>query len=327
MASLTRTYLRPFSPLAQTQSLLAIKTKSVDVTDGSNRVTALPSVISRSMFYQKDSKGPGYSRDERRGRPRTEIEVVTEAWQNAKEGFKLLPGEFEKWKQEKKIDLQGNRILDMMWDYPDGCFQKEFEFRGRESLKDWIVSTDRDWGEGFTKAELTVSKNNMALFQGHLCTDLPVEGTIERAGYANIKSRAKLKSFQRDDRYNWTHFTHFIARVRGDGRNYIISLHTPGYFDLTWNDTFHYFLFTRGGPYWQYVKIPFSKFFFGAKGAIQDGQFHIPLDEVNSIGLTVMDTYDGPFQLEIDYIGVLHDKTHNTTFEYEQYKLDLAEMS
>ena len=46
---------------------------------------------------------------------------------------------------------------------------------------------------------------------------------------------------------------------------------------------------------------------------------------MSSIGLTVMDTYDGPFQLEIDYIGVFHDRTHNPTFEYEMYKTDLAE--
>ena len=78
--------------------------------------------------------------------------------------------------QERRIDLQNGRIIDCVWEYPDGCFQKEFIFRGAESLDKWVVSTDRDWGEGFSKAELAVSKNNMALFQGHLCTDLPKEG-------------------------------------------------------------------------------------------------------------------------------------------------------
>lgn len=94
---------------------------------------------------------------------------------------------------------------------------------------------------------------------------------------------------------------------------------------MLWNDTYHFFLFTRGGPYWQDVKIPFSRFVFSSKGYIQDRQLPIDKNLVNSIGLTVMDTYDGPFQLEIDYLGVLHEKTHNPTFEYEQYKTDLAE--
>merc|ERR1719193_325246 len=274
------------------------------------------------MFYQRDRHGPGYSKLERRGRRRTEIEVMNEAWNNTIEGLKMIPEEWEKWKEERRIDLQGNRVLDVIWDYPDGTFKKEFEFRGRESLKDWIVSTDRDWGEGFTKAELTLSKNNMALFQGHLCTDLPAEGTVKRAGWASIQSPEKKKSFQRDDRYNWLHFTHFIARVRGDGRTYVIRLHTPGHYDVTWNDMYCFYIFTRGGPYWQDVKIPFSRFFFAFHGSVQDQQRHMQLDQVNRIGITVMDTFDGPFQLEIDYIGVLHEKAHNPTFEHEQYKIE-----
>jgi len=277
------------------------------------------------MFFQRDQRGPGYSKAERLGRELTEMERLQESWKRARGGLKLLPAEWEKFKKETKVNLEGNKVIDGVYDYPDGCFQKEFIFRGHESLDRWVVSTDRDWGEGFTKAELTTSKNNMALFQGHLCTDLPKDGNVKRAGYANMKSLDKKKSFGRDDRYNWANFTHFIARVRGDGRTYVIALYTPGVFDMLWNDTYHFFLFTRGGPYWQDVKIPFSRFVFSSKGYIQDRQLPIDKNLVNSIGLTVMDTYDGPFQLEIDYLGVLHEKTHNPTFEYEQYKTDLAE--
>lgn len=313
------------APWARTRSLLAIKPQTVEDTPGINHVTPLPSVICRSMFWQRDRHGPGYSVRERRGRALNEIEILKEGWSNAKEGVKLLPAELAKWKEEKRLDLKGNRVLDAVWDYPDGTFQKEFEFRGRDSLSNWVVSTDRDWGEGFSKAELTLSKNNMALFQGHLCTDLPIEGKIKKAGYANIKSPPKQRSFARDARYNWSNFTHFIARVRGDGRTYVICLYTPGPYDVTFNDTYHYYLFTRGGPYWQYVKIPFSRFFFGFQGYIQDRQIPLDKTEVNSIGFTVMDTYDGPFQLEIDYVGVLHEKNHNDTFEYEQYRVEFAE--
>merc|ERR1719193_991971 len=65
------------------------------------------------MFYQRDRHGPGYSKLERRGRRRTEIEVMNEAWNNTIEGLKMIPEEWEKWKEEKRIDLQGNRILDL----------------------------------------------------------------------------------------------------------------------------------------------------------------------------------------------------------------------
>ena len=35
----------------------------------------------------------------------------------------------------------------------------------------------------------------------------------------------------------------------------MILLYVDGNLDMTWYDTYHFFLFTRGGPYWQDVKV------------------------------------------------------------------------
>jgi hypothetical protein len=67
-------------------------------------------------------------------------------------------------------------------------------------------------------------------------------------------------------------YTDLCLRVRGDGRTYMINVQTNTDFDAHWDDLWHYPLYTRGGPYWQEYKIPFSKFYFAAQGKIQDEQ-------------------------------------------------------
>jgi NADH dehydrogenase [ubiquinone] 1 alpha subcomplex assembly factor 1 len=67
-------------------------------------------------------------------------------------------------------------------------------------------------------------------------------------------------------------------------------------------------------------QIPFSKFVFGSKGRVQDMQNRIPLDRIASFGLAVGGT-DGPFSLEIDWIGVECDMSNQEEFAYEMYKI------
>lgn len=42
--------------------------------------------------------------------------------------------------------------------------------------------------------------------------------------------------------------------------------------------------------------------------------------QVKNIGFTLGDKADGPFQLEIDFIGVCNDHAHTEEFAYEMYK-------
>lgn len=70
------------------------------------------------------------------------------------------------------------------------------------------------------------------------------------------------------------------------------------------------------------LQIPFSKFFLSSKGRIQDKQCPIPLHRVTNFGITLGDKINGPFQLEIDYIGLEYDPNHYEEFAYEMYKTD-----
>ena len=97
---------------------------------------------------------------------------------------------------------------------------------------------------------------------------------------------------------HWVEYTHLTMNIRGDGRKYMLNLQVKRDFDILWNDRWHYPLYTRGGPYWQYVKIPWSKFYMGSRGSLQDKQMRIPLEAgVVGMSITLMDQISGPFQV------------------------------
>lgn len=260
-----------------------------------------------TMFHEHDPKG-GYKKKIKK----TKVSLFSE------QGRELVKKETNHLIDEWKVALQPNlgvehHDYEVMW-----------QFNGAESLKDWVVTADKDHNEGATVAYFTPSKGNRGLFHGNLCTDLPQDGKTKRSGYCQIRSPFNYKSFQRQTPYDWMDYTHLIIRCRGDGRAYAINVGMDQYFDVQWHDQYNYALFTRGGPYWQTSKIPFSKFFLTSKGRIQDKQYRILLDKIKFFGISLTDSNDGPFQLEIDYIALVADFNHKETFAYEMYQSPLG---
>lgn len=132
----------------------------------------------------------------------------------------------------------------------------------------------------FQSNVLCFSPLGHAVWRGELSTRVPNDGRTQAAGYVNIASKKRMLSFAREKlAEDWDYFSHLTMNVRGDGRKYMINIQVKRDFDLLWNDRWHYPLYTRGGPYWQYVKIPWSKFYLGSRGVLQDKQFAIPLSK------------------------------------------------
>ncbi|KAK6479194.1 complex I intermediate-associated protein 30 [Huso huso] len=195
-----------------------------------------------------------------------------------------------------------------------------WEFRGPESLAQWVASSDREIG-GKSEAYMKMGRNNLtALLYGNLCTEVPRDGETRYSGYCSLRSKQLLGAFDRKKHHDWSNFNSLYLRIRGDGQPWMINIAAETYFSHQKDDMYNYFLFTRGGPYWQDVKIPFSKFFLSSRGRIQDSQHPLWLDKINTIGFTLGDKADGPFQLEIDFIAVCNDRAHTEEFAYEKYK-------
>ncbi|KAM6202762.1 complex I intermediate-associated protein 30, mitochondrial isoform 2-T2 [Rhynchocyon petersi] len=192
-----------------------------------------------------------------------------------------------------------------------------WQFRGKEDLDKWIVTSDKAIG-GRSEVFLKMGKNNQsALLYGNLSSEAPQDGESGRSGYCSMISRVPKGPFERKKSYDWSQFNTLYLRVRGDGRPWMVNIREDTDLIQKKNQMYSYFMFTRGGPYWQEVKIPFSKFFFSNQGRIRDAQFQLLLDKISSIGFTLADKVDGPFFLEIDFIGVFTDPAHTEEFAYE----------
>ncbi|KAL4656208.1 complex I intermediate-associated protein 30, mitochondrial [Arapaima gigas] len=232
--------------------------------------------------------------------------------QGIRKHFGLLKEEaMERW-----VGPQGRPLIEHMLEQT----RVQWEFRGPESLKQWTVSTDREVG-GRSEAYLKLGRNNgTCLLYGTLCSTPPRDGETRYSGYCALRSKQLLSSFDRKKNMDWSSFNTLYIRLRGDGRPWMINIGAETYFSHMRDDMYNYFLYTRGGPYWQDIKIPFSKFFLSSRGRIQDSQHPLWLDKVNTIGFTLGDKADGPFQLEIDFIAVCNDRAHTEEFAYEMYK-------
>lgn len=260
------------------------------------------------LFWERHRKG-GYNKNVKRV---SQKELILE-------GFKQLKKEIILWKQEVQEKLESDPVVI----FRPGETDVKWQFRDESDFEDWKVTNDSDHNEGQSFSTFEMSAAGHGLFSGNVQSKVPLDGRIKRAGYSNIQSLRARKSFKREVYLDWTPYNMLIIKLRGDGRSYLLNIASEGQYDIWWNDVFHYVLYTRGGPHWQIAKIPLSKFFLSSKGRIQDKQCPLPLNRVTAFGISAgaRAGQDGPFSLEIDYIGLEFDPLHTEEFAYELYKM------
>lgn len=185
---------------------------------------------------------------------------------------------------------------------------KIFEhFDTDEAISKWKVWADSDALAGFSKCVLSRSPAGHAHFKGILDTRVPDDGVSQLSGFVCLMGprRPRHKFMQLETCWNWEKYNVFEMKVRGDGRKYNLVLHTGTRHDnIKFYDMFGIPFYTRGGPQWQTITIPFSKFIFTYKGLIQDEQGKLPDKDIKFVAITLQDNITGPFSLEVDYMAL-----------------------
>ncbi|XP_061467372.1 complex I intermediate-associated protein 30, mitochondrial isoform X2 [Rhineura floridana] len=202
-------------------------------------------------------------------------------FQKGVEGVKTHFGKLTKEVADHVEGPEGQPLLEFML----AQTKVAWEFRSKEDLDKWVISSDAEIG-GKSEICLKLGKSNQSVvLYGILNTTVPRDGETRYSGYCSMRSKPRLVAFDRKKPYDWSNFNSLFLRIRGDGRPWMINIYTDPYFSHQKDELYSYFLFTRGGPYWEEIRIPFSKFVFSSRGRIQDNQHALWLDKSNwSIG-------------------------------------------
>lgn len=200
-----------------------------------------------------------------------------------------------------------------------GMYEIIHRFDEQSKINQWDVVTDTRNSEGFSIADLTFTKDKTAVFHGNLSLRVPNNGWQTYAGYCHIAAPFTWKPFWKIGWDNWELFTDIVLRVRGDGRKYtlVVGQWVANAYHV--DDRWIYPFFTRGGPYWQDIKIPLNKLYRIRDGKPALKQEAFIKNRVEHFGISLMDNVEGPFKLEIDYIALMLDRNTNKKHYYEMY--------
>lgn len=142
-----------------------------------------PLIISRRTVIQGPYRRPGQPKENKFFWEKIDFSF-SKGLEGIKNNFTLMKKEFsDRW-----IGPEGKPLLEHMLEQN----RLVWEFRGPESLQQWIVSSDREIG-GQSEVYLKLGRNNNTCFlHGTLSSAPPRDGETRYSGYCTLRSKQQL---------------------------------------------------------------------------------------------------------------------------------------
>lgn len=142
-------------------------------------------ILSTRSAYERDYRRPGQPPDTRWPWQKIRFDF-SKGVEGIKKHIGLLKDEFvQRW-----TGPEGRPLLELMLEQT----RVQWEFRGPESLDQWVVSSDQEIG-GHSVAYTKLGKNNSTCFlYGSLCSIPPRDGETRYSGYCTLRSKQPLVS-------------------------------------------------------------------------------------------------------------------------------------
>ena len=153
---------------------------------------------------------------------------------------------------------------------------------GSDAVSDWRPVNDGVMG-GVSSSVMRVLDDGTAVFEG----DLSLENN---GGFASVRTPVAEGALEG--------FTRLALRVRGDGKRYQVRLRTSGSFDgVAYAASFD------ATDDWKTIELPLASFEPTFRGYSPRNAPPLDPARVLQIGIMLTGKQEGPFRLELDWIG------------------------
>jgi len=151
---------------------------------------------------------------------------------------------------------------------------------------DWRIVNDNVMGGQSTSQLKRNTEDETWVFEGNLSLE-------NNGGFASIRSPQKG--------YDFRDFKGIEIKIRGDGKNYGISLSENYYF----TGFYYHYSFSTHPNEWMIYQLNFDQFKPQYFGRPFEYSRQVDLDDIKEISLIIGDKQNGPFQLEIAWIKLI----------------------